>query len=127
MNPAPTPADKVEDLPDGDWYVEARRGGTVARILFGFKTLIPSGQVPDFAGGCTRIEHPRVVVLTPRPSWSGQPDEAQGPAYLLDGHATFVEQVPPDVALPVLDTMVADGLQAGQNALTRLLSGESTR
>lgn len=115
----------IENLPDGDHYVEVRRGDTAARILFSFHTLLPAGTVPGFMGGATHVGHPRVVVLTARPTWSGQPDEIQGSGYLLDGRASFVEQVPAETAGPIIDALVAYGVTAGQEALAALLNNEA--
>jgi hypothetical protein len=119
-----TPDVQIGDLPDGDWYVEAREGDTAARILFSVKTLLPAGEVPGFMGGATHLEHPRVVVLTPRPTWTGQPDEVQGPAHMIDGRPTFVVTVPAEVAEPIIDTLTAYGLDASREALARFLNGD---
>lgn len=101
-----------EDLPEGDWFVEARSGDTVARLLFSHKLLPFNGH--DMGA-------PRVVVLTPRPRWSGAEARGQADALLVDGNATFVEEAPFDVADPIVTALAAEGVWAAQAALAKLL------
>jgi hypothetical protein len=105
-----------EDLPEGDWYVEARSGDTVARLLFGHKLLPLNGH---------HMGSPRVVVLTPRPYWVGVefPDQQKG--LLVDDRPTFVEEVPFPQADPIIMALGAYGINAAQDALAALLAEET--
>lgn len=104
-----------EDLPEGDWYIEARSGNTVARLLFGLERL----PLNSFNMG-----RPRVVVLTLRPAWVGSEFPDQGSALRIDGRPTFVDEVPDEIAQPIVEALVGEGLNAAQNALAELLEVE---
>jgi hypothetical protein len=102
-----------EDLPEGDWYVEARRDDTVARLLFGHKLLPLNGH---------HMGSPRVVVLTPRPYWVGVEFPEQQKGLRVDGRPTFVEEVPYPLADPIIMALGGEGINAARDALAALLA-----
>lgn len=102
-----------EDLPEGKWFIEARTGDTVARLFFKHELLLANGH---------NLGSPRLVVLTPRPLWKGIELPDQSEALLIDGRATHVDEVPYEVADPIVTTLVTGGIYAARDALTAFIT-----